>query len=168
MWRSRGRAGTGHQGSCAPLSCAGELTCGESCTWSSWCEGCSCSPGLDSPHAQRRLVPLALEREEKKERDCHGFSPRQSSGLPACNKQGGPFQLTPQKNPSSLPIVGQHLLSHFCAWAGGGECGDMEDIWGYGTLGPWYKGLTQVQDLLRGGCSGCPVFEHQPMGWMSG
>lgn len=81
----------GYEGGCALLSSAGELTCGESCTWSSWCEGYSCNPGLGSPRGQRRLVPLALDQEEKQERNCDGCSPRQSqgSGLPACGNQGG-------------------------------------------------------------------------------
>lgn len=55
---------------------------------------------------------MALDQEEKQERDCQGCSPRQRQGsrVPACDKQGGLLQLTtPWKNPSSLPILGQHL-----------------------------------------------------------
>lgn len=70
---------------------------------------------------------MALDQEEKQERDYHGCSPRQSqgSGLPACAKSGGLFQLiTLQKSPSSLPILGQHLPSYFCPQAGG-DSGDL-------------------------------------------
>lgn len=95
-------------------------------------------------------------RGEEQEKGCHSCNHRQSqgSGLPACTKQGGLFQLTnPLSGLSSLPILSQNMPSHSCAQAGGSDSGEE---------------LAQVQHLLRGGCNGCPVFEHQPMGWMSG
>lgn len=63
---------------------------------------------------------------EEQEKSCHGCKPGQSqgSGLPACTKQGGLFQLTnPWNGLSSLPILSQNLPSHFCAWAGGSDSG---------------------------------------------
>lgn len=101
---------------------------------------------------------------EEQEKGCQGCKPRQSqgSGLPACTKQGGLFQLTnPRSGLSSPPILIQNLPPISVQ---GQEAVTVVS----GMPVPCGEELTRVQHLLRGGCNGCPVFEHQPMGWMSG